>query len=203
MKRNYLFVLFILFGFGCYPGGPEYVDELDVVYTNYDESFNFVDTYTYSLPPGVIDINERVSANDPPEFIDDEFGNAILNEVRANMNALGWTEVDEDENPDIIMLASAFSTSTYYYYDPGWWWWYYPGYAPGWGWGYPGYFPGYVTGYTTGTVLIQMTDPNAISGDEVPVVWTCAFNGLLQGSDANIISRIESNIDQAFTHNPF
>ncbi len=200
---GFLWVLLLLLGFGCYPGGPEFVEELDVVYTNYDPDFNFNTTYTYSLPPGVLDVNSQSFGGSPPEYIDEEFSDAILDDIRENLSAQGWTEVDELENPDLIILASAFQNTTYFYYDPGWWGWYYPGYGPGWGWGYPGYFPGYVSGYTTGTILIQMTEPGSIEGNEVPVVWTCTLNGLLQGSDANIISRIDVNIDQAFTHSPF
>ncbi len=202
MKKYQLIAFFALLTFGCYPGGPEFVEELDAVYTNYDPSFNFNTTYTYSLPPGVLDITSQ-SFLGSPEYIDDKFGDAILDDIRANLSDLGWTEVNENQDPDLIILASAFQNTTYFYYDWGWWGGYYPGYSPGWGWGYPGYFPGYVSGYTTGTVLLQMTDPTAIEGNEVPVVWTCAINGLLQGSDSYIISRIENNIDQAFTHSPF
>lgn len=194
--------MILILAAGCYPGGPEFVEELDVVYTNYDPGFNFSTDYTFSLPPGVLDISDGEPGGNP-EYIDEVFGDAILDDIRANLTALGWTEVGEQEDPDLIILASALSTTSIYYYDPGWWWWYYPGWGPGWGWGYPGYFPGYVSGYTTGTVLIQMTEPGGIEGNEVPVVWTCALNGLLQGSDQNIVSRIEANLDQAFTQAPF
>ena len=136
---------------------------------------------------------------DPPEFIDDKFGDVILDNIRRNLNSEGWTEVDEDADPDLVILPSAFDTQFLYFYNPGYWCWYYPC----WGWWYPGYFPGYVTGYETGTVLIQMTDPNGVENDEVPVVWTGTLNGLLQGSDANIIGRIDRNLDQAFTQPPF
>ncbi len=30
-----------VFLLGCYPAGPEYVDDLDVVYTTYDEAYDF------------------------------------------------------------------------------------------------------------------------------------------------------------------
>lgn len=202
MKKYHFLLILLGLSFGCYPGGPEFVEELDVVYTNYDPEFNFGTNYTYALPPGVLDVTDEIF-DGSPEYIDDKFGDPILNGVRENLNALGWTEVDESANPDLIILASAFEQSTYFYYDWGWWGGWYPGYGPGWGWGYPGYFPGYISGYTTGTVLLQMTDPRAIEDDEVPVVWLGAFNGLLQGSDSNIISRIEVNIDQAFTQDPF
>lgn len=184
---------------GCYPDEPEFVEEYDVVYTNYSPEFNFSVDYTYSLPDRVLLLDDSRGPDDPPEFIDDKFGDVILNNIRQNLGAEGWTEVDEDQDPDLIILASAFDTQFLYFYDPGYWCWYYPC----WGWWYPGYFPGYVTGYQTGTVLIQMTDPSGVENDEVPVVWTGTLNGLLQGSDANIIGRIDRNLDQAFIQPPF
>ena len=191
-------VLFVLL-LGCYPEQPQYVEEYDVVYTNYAPDFNFNNTYTYSLPEGVLVLDDKRGPDDPPEFIDSKFGDVILENIRQNLSANGWTEVDEAAGPDIVILPTAFETDFLYFYDPGYWCWYYPC----WGWWYPGYAPGYVTGYTTGTVLVQMTDPNGVQNDEVPVVWTAAINGLLQGSDANIIGRIDQNLDQAFTQPPF
>jgi hypothetical protein len=204
MKKVQLYAMVFLMALiaGCYPGGAEFVEEADAVYTNYDPSFNFNQTYTYSLPPGVIDIEDSENV-DNPEYINAAYSNAIINDIRENLNALGWEEVDEEENPEVIVLASGFSSNFVYYYNPGWWGGYYPGYGPGWGWFYPEYSPGYVSGFTTGTVLIQMTEPGGINGNQVPVIWTAAINGLLQGSDANIIARIDSNIDQAFTQDPF
>jgi hypothetical protein len=48
-----------------------------------------------------------------------------------------------------------------------------------------------------------MVEPGGIQNNQLPVVWLCGLNGLLQGSDASIIARIGTNIDQAFTHPPF
>lgn len=189
----------LLLNLGCYPDQPEYVEEYDVVYTNYSPDFNFSNTYTYSLPEGVLLLDDSRDPEDPPEFIDDTFGDVILDNIRQNLSAEGWQEVDENADPDLVLLPSAFDTDFLYFYNPGYWCWYYPC----WGWSYPGYAPGYVTGYKTGTILIQMTDPNGVLNNEVPVVWTGVFNGLLQGSDANIIGRIDRNLDQAFSQPPF
>jgi len=201
--RSTLGLLLIFTVMGCYPDQPEYVEEYDVAYSNYDSDFNFSTTYTYSLPDRVIRIDDAIFDNGEPEYLDDIFADAILNNVRSNLNTLGWTEVDEDSDPDIVVLPSAFDETFLYTYNPGYWGWYYPGYYPGWGWFYP-YTPSYVGGYTTGTVLLQMTVPSQITDDdEVPVVWVAAFNGLLQGSDSYISGRIDSNLDQVFTHPPF
>lgn len=201
MKK--LLILFFAFAlYSCYPGGAEFVDELDTVYTNYSPEFDFGTSYTYSLPDGVVNVSEQGFFG-TPEYIDPALSIAILNELRENLDGMGWQEVDEDDSPDIIVLASAFESDFYYFYDPGYWGGYYPGYGPGWGWYYPGYGPGYVGSYSTGTVLIQMTDPNNIMNDMVPVVWINTINGLLQGSQANIVARLKFGINQAFTQQPF
>lgn len=190
----------------CYPGGAEFVDELDIVSTNYDEDFNFAAEMTYSLPDCVIEIDDS-DFGDPggelPDCISDQFSDEILSKIRENMTAYGFTEVDESEDPDLVFLVSAMETTTlYYFYDPSWWWWYYPGWGPGWGWGYP-YPPAYVSGYTSGTIFMQMSDPDGIEGDKVPVHWNGIINGLLQGSNSNILSRIDRNVDQAFEQSPY
>jgi len=184
---------------GCYPDQPEFVEEYDVVYTNYSPDFNFSNSYTFSLPNAVLKLDDNRDPDAPPEFIDAKFGDVILANIRQNLTSKGWTEVDEAADPQIVILPSAFDTQFLYFYNPGYWCWYYPC----WGWGYPGYSPGYVTGYQTGTVLMQMTDPNGVENEVVPVIWTGTFNGLLQGSDANIIGRIDRNLDQAFSQPPF
>ena len=184
---------------GCYPDQPEFVEEYDVVYTNYSPDFNFSNSYTFSLPDAVLKLDDNRDPDAPPEFIDAKFGDIILANIRQNLTSKGWTEVDEAADPQIVILPSAFDTQFLYFYNPGYWCWYYPC----WGWGYPGYSPGYVTGYQTGTVLMQMTDPNGVENEVVPVIWTGTFNGLLQGSDANIIGRIDRNLDQAFRQPPF
>ncbi len=198
--QKVLHFLFFLALVGCYPEGPEYVDELDSVYTNYSPEFNFASNYTYALPEGVLKIDGQ--DDNTPEFIDEDLSNATISALRANLNARGWTEVDESENPDVVMLATGFDTDFYYYYDFGWWDWYYPGYFPGWGWYYP-YYPVYVDGFSIGTLFIQMTYADGITNDEVPVEWVCLLNGVLQGSDAGMAQRITTNINQAFSQAPF
>ena len=58
----------------CYPEGPEYVEELDAVYTNYDPEFNFPDQNTYAMPDSIILINEQnfvvIDSDDTPEVAD-------------------------------------------------------------------------------------------------------------------------------------
>jgi len=200
--------LIILSFIGCTPDGADYIDELDIVYTNYDPTFGFTSKNTFALPNEVIKVDDENAPDDPdyePEFIDPVYSNAILNSIRSNMRNLGYTEVDKSVGPDLIILPSAIQTDQlYFYYDWSYWGWYYPGYAPGWGWYYPGYFPPTVTRIRTGSVFIQMTDPNNQSAsDKIPVVWSGVINGLFEGSITSIGNRIASTIDQAFEQSPY
>ena len=67
-----LFVSLIILA-GCYPKGAEYIDELDLVYTNFYDQFDFQAKTTYALPDSVIKITGE-NLNDPdgngkPEFL--------------------------------------------------------------------------------------------------------------------------------------
>ena len=121
------------------------------------------------------------------------------------MAAYGWTLVNKNANPDVILLPSASTQVTlYYWYDWAYWGWYYPGWYPGWGWYYPGYYPPTISGYRTGTILVQMVDakPHA-AGENIAVVWTAIFNGLAEGGTDNLLARITTGIGKAFTQSPY
>lgn len=183
---------------GCSLQGPEYTEELDLVYTNYDKGFDFVGKGTYSLPDKIVKITGEPAS--PPEYIKDIYGLPILAQIEANMTALGWTKVDVSASPDVQLLPAAWTTTSIVYggYYGGYWCWYYPYYCGG-GWYYP-YYP--VSSYTTGTLLMTMTSPNDESTDgSIRVVWTGAMNGLLQGTYD--ISRIKNGVDQSFKQSPY
>jgi len=211
MKTIYrLFVLglFTWTIISCVPNGAEYVDELDIVYTNHDQNYDFQSKSTFALPDKVIKIDVEDAPDDPdwePEFVDPIYANAILETTRTNMRNLGYTEVDKSANPDLIILPSALQTDKiYFYYDWWYWQWWYPGWVPGWGWWYPGYYPPQVGRIRTGSVFLQMTDPNNQSPtDKIPVVWSGVVNGLFQGSDNSINQRITTTINQAFDQSPY
>lgn len=186
---------------GCYPKGPEYIEDLDLVATNHDVSFNFQQHSTYSLPDRIVKITGNLAEGEDPEFINEVSAAMILDRIRANMETYGWTEVEADQNPDMIILPSAMqSTTLVYYYDYWYWDWYYPYYW--WGWYYP--YPIYGGSYTSGSVFLQMTYPDGITAaDNIPVVWSSILNGLLEGETSSIATRISNSIDQAFDQSPY
>jgi hypothetical protein len=192
---------------GCYRDEPVYTSDLDLVITNYQKDFNFAAKGTFSLPDSVVLISSE-NFDGSNDYAKPAYANTILAKIRSNMIQNHWVEVDKSANPDVIILPSVSQTTNiFYYYNYGYWDWYYPGsyYPGGWGWYYPGYyFPPTASSYKSGSVFIQMTDPSGSAGsDQLPVVWTCIINGLLEGSTSGIQARIGSTIDQAFTQSPY
>lgn len=184
---------------GCEDRGATYYDETDIVFSSFDNTYDFVAKGTYSLPDKVVKVTGDPTA--PPEYIKDLYGVPILAQIDANMTALGWVKVDVNANPDIQLLPAAWTSTTIVtggYYG-GYYCWYYPYYCGG-GWYYPSYPP--VSSFTTGSMVMTMVDPNVESTDDSRrVVWTSAINGLLSGSYD--VSRVRNGIDQAFRQSPY
>jgi hypothetical protein len=194
MKRIFYYSVALLFIMsGCYPDGAEYYEDTDVVYTNYDDSYNFTSKGTYSMPNKIVKITKELAEGEDPEFVKEPYNTQILNKIESNMSAMGYTKVADPENADLVLFPAVWTNTTItYYYD--YWCWYYPYYC-GWGWGYPS-----VSAYTTGTLLMTLI----ADGEEFvqPTnVWTSAINGLMSGYyDVN---RVNKAIDQAFKQSPY
>jgi len=196
MKQKILAMAFIaglLFFGGCYPDGAEYYEDTDIVYTDYDDQFDFSSKGTYSIPDKIVKITGNLNEGELPEFIKEPYNSQILNNIEKNMTSMGYTKVEDPANADMVLFPAVWTNTTiYYWYD--YWCWYYPYYC-GWGWGYPS-----VTAYTTGTLVMSLV----ADGDEYvepAKVWTGAANGLLSG--AYDVTRVNNAIDQAFKQSPY
>jgi hypothetical protein len=207
-KFKWLSILLLAFIAGCYPDGADYVEEIDLVYTNYAPAFDFKAKRTFAMPDSVVKITGD-NVNDPdgngkPEFVKSTYSTAIISSLKQQMQANGWQLVDKNSNPDLLLLPSTMTTTNiYYYYDWWYWGWWYGGWY---GWYYPGgYYPPYVTGYRSGSVFIQMVDRSTAtpSNDNVAVVWSMILNGLAEGDQTNISARIQSGIAQGFQQSPY
>jgi hypothetical protein len=192
MKIFLIAALPALLLWSCYPAGPEYYEDLDVVITSFDESFDFASKGTYAMPDKIVKVSGSIADGGDPEFVKEPINTQILTKIDQNMAALGWSKVTNPENADVTLLPAAWSNTTvYYWYD--YWCWYY--YYCGWGWGYPS-----ASSYTTGTMVMTLVadGPDFI---EPSRVWTGAINGLLSGSYN--ITRVNAGIDQAFAQSPY
>jgi hypothetical protein len=199
-KRKFLFVTILsgLLLWGCYPEGPEYAKDMDVVITNYNPGYDFVAKGTYAMPDRIVKITGNQMEGDAPVFIPDVIATQILTMIKTNMQTLGWTYVNLDASPDLLLTPASWETTTLLYYYDYWDWWY--GGYPGYGWGY--YPPVYTSSYTTGTLMMNLFDKNSLGGNGNPILqWTGALNGILTSTFDAV--RIKSLIDQAFKQSPY
>jgi len=196
MKIKIAFVVLAFLIAGCYPEGPEYVEDTDIVLTNHNYDYSFTGKDTYSMPDKIVKITGNLTDGDAPVFIPDVVATQILARIESDMSKLGYTRVAIEANPKMLLTPASWETTTIFmYYDYWYWWW--GGYYPGWG--YP---PMYVSSYTTGTLVMSLIDPTVESANGNPIPqWTGAINGLLTGTYN--ASRVNKAIDQAFTQSPY
>jgi hypothetical protein len=204
MKRGIKLVFFltgISLLWGCYPNGPDYVEEMDIVVTKHNTEYDFVAKSTYAMPDKIVKITGNKIEGDTPEFMPDVTAQKILDQIDKNMEALGWVKValDAPTPPDLLLLPASWETTTVFYWYDYWYWWYGGYYPPYWGWGYP---PVYYSSYTTGTLLMNLVDPELEGANGSPIhQWSGAINGILTSSYN--ASRVNAAIDKAFTISPY
>jgi hypothetical protein len=196
MKQKFFAMALIAglsFLWGCYPDGAEYYEETDIVYTNHDDKYDYVNKGTYSIPNKIVKITGNLADGEDPEFVKEPQNTQVLQKIVSNMTALGYTKVEDPAKADLVLFPAVWTnTSVYYYYD--YWCWYYPYYC-GWGWGYPS-----VSSYTTGTLLLTLVADGA-EYVQPTNVWTAAVNGLMSGYYD--VSRVNNAIDQAFKQSAY
>ena len=195
MKTIILNLLIVVILAACYPGGPEYYEELDLVLTEYDQEFNFESKRTYAMPDSVVKITGNIIEGQPPDIVKEPYNSLVIDRIEDNLTNLGWERVNNPSMADVVLFPATWTNTTvYYWYD--YWCWYYPWYC-GWGWYYPTVS---VSSYTTGTLVMTMV----VTGDEYvepTSVWTGAVNGLLSGVQDG--SRLNNGIDQAFAQSTY
>jgi len=183
----------------CYPEGPEYYEELDLVYSNYDAGYDFTAEQTYAIPDKIMLVDEDLVNGGEPNFIKEPYATQVLDKIKLNMADKGWTLVSKDKNPDVLLapVGVELTTTVYYGYGGYWDWWY-----GGWyGWYYP--YP-VTTSYSTGSLIVTMADPNDLSPDgKMRAVWGFIVNGVLSSSSADFANRVTKGVDQAFKQSPY
>ena len=200
---------------GCYPGGPEYTSDYDLIATEYSPDYWSANSpLSYYMPDSLGWIVDREDLDNNDDLTRD-YDAFILGEVAENMALYGYqriAELDLENPPDLYVFTQALAVkNTTISYVPGYPW--YGGYYPGWGgyWpGYGGYYPGWggaavASSYTTGTILIEMGD--AKNPDEenkiINMVWTAGVDGLLRSSSASNQQFVSQSIEQAFIQSPY
>ncbi len=202
MKRKILSIVTVfsaLLLWGCYPNGPDYVEELDVVITYHVDEYDFNSQATYAMPDKIVKVTGDLPDGEDPEFMPDATASKILKDIADNMAALGYTRVAQTANPDLYLLPASWQTTTVYWWYDYWYWWY-GGY---WGGYYPPYYPPVsVSSYTTGTLMMNLIDKDVVNANGDPIIqWSGAINGLLTG--AYNASRVTTAINKAFDQSQY
>lgn len=204
MKKLLYAVVPALILWGCYPAGPEYVEDLDVVYTTFDSDFDFQSRGTYAIPDKIVVDVDIEDGDTTFVFMKDAFAAPILAAIESEMSAYGWSKVNPiTTKPDVVITPAAIKSTTYFYsYWYDWWYWGWGGWYGGyWGWYYPPYYS--ISSYTTGSMIITMADPDANNNPigESQAAWVMAANGLFTGSYD--LSRVTEAIDKGFAQSPY
>jgi len=169
--------------------------------TNHSDSANFSSYHTFSIADSVAVIN-----ND--RYQGKTVGDAdiaYVNAVKAQLLARGYTQVGNEQTPDLgITVSRVYNTSTgvfdYGYWDP-----YYGGYWDPYYWGYGGYgyyFPSYYGVYsiTEGAISIDAFDlKNANESKKINNIW----NGLVRGSGVFNASNAAPAVEALFNQSTY
>ncbi len=184
---------------GCYPGGAVFTEDLDVVYTNFNDEYDFQSQSTYAMPDSiVIDVKTNTSGVVTYEYMDDSYARPILARIEANMTSYGWSRVPVTANPDVLLAPAGISSTNYFF--SFWHNWWFGGIWGGWGWYFPPSFT--VSSFTTGSFIMVIADPDNDSPiNRSPTGWIGAMNGILN-SRGNL-ERVFSGIDVAFNQSPY
>jgi hypothetical protein len=198
--KHFLTASLVLLLAGCYPQGPEYVEDTDVVYTTYDKQYKFTDAETYARPDKIVTDVEIEDGDTTYVYMADKFAKKIFDKIDENMTALGYDKVDLDADPDLLLTPSAMSSTNYFY--SYWYDWWYGGWYGGWGWYYPPYYT--ISSYTTGSLILVLADPHQAENSPInrsQTAWVSAANGLVNYSYD--IARVTKSIDQSFKQSPY
>jgi hypothetical protein len=193
-------VLGLLVALGaCYPGGPQDLDDLDLVLTFRDREASFAGLMSYAMLDTVFELDVDNSGAEP---LDPKYNPTILESLQRNMAARGFVREPDPENnpPDVWLEVGAIKSDVWvYWYN----WGYYP---PGWGCCY--YPPSMGTAkFDQGSIVWQMldlrnydpADPDA----KAPVMWYGGINGALSSSNSTNHEKIAAGIDQGFAQSSY
>lgn len=194
----------------CGLGEPTDIEELDVVvsYRDPNTDFSALRTYAMSDTIAIIQDPENPDAN---RTVNTSLQTSILNQIAANMQNAGFTRLTDTNGPkpDVVMQVSAMATtSTDVYYSswyPTWGAYYGSWYGASFGVGWYPYSVPYVTTSTIGSLIMEMTNPNApnTAEQQIPSLWIGILNGYLEETVPVDSNRVTNGINQAFSQSPY
>ena len=202
LRQASFFVLGVLL-LSCFPKGPEYVDELDVVVTSKLLQFDDLNQATFNsfyLPDTIVYINDGKQDGS----IEEEDKNFILDKISEEMEAYGWVKfkgediLDGEDTVDALLTVTVINDPNY---QVNWWnYWYniisYPTLAPS----------SLIYTFNNGSIVIQMGYLNPVLANYTegsPPLWIGGINGFLEGGEEYIKNRVDSGIDRIFEESPY
>lgn len=210
MKRNlrrfiYPAILMVFAGLmfaSCskYPTYTVNTSDMDMVWTNYNETTDFTQYKTYFVPDSIL-LDSTLSASDKAKY--QEYYESVLATLNTNMEARNFVRVDSSANPDLGLGVSIITRENYVFsYN---YWYGYPGY-----WGYPGYgyyypWATYLGSYEEGALIVDMSDLKNIdhSNKQIHALWAFMIGGILTNNSGFVDKRLYGYIDQAFVQSPY
>ena len=206
--------LFVVLWAGCYPGEIDSASQTDVVLTFHKTDADFKVNNTLSMPDSIVDISKAAGAS---SSLDHQYDAQILAKIQQQFVAIGYTFVNPaTTKPDAVVLVAGITVDNYQAWA-GYPWWGYWGWWGSWGywsysassagsssWYYP-WSPVVVTSYKSGTLFINLVDPDIPppQAGQAVSIWGAALNGMLEGTSTEILQRITTNITQAFAQSPY
>lgn len=179
--------------------------ESRIYITNSDSTVDFSQFKTYSIADsvGVIEDNQILGKDVSA------FDVAVINAVKASMQARGYQLVDRSASPDLgITISRIYSNSTGLISYPGYWDSYSSYYDPYY-WGYGGYDyydpsyygPNYYATYniTQGALSVDMLDLKGATNNTIRPVWS----GLARGTGVFSTSAAEGEVNAFFEQSPY
>ena len=194
----------------CYPGEIDSSAQTDLVITFHQEGADFQANQTFSMPDTIVDVSVAAGAD---SSLNHDHDAEILARIQQELEALGYTRVDSTVQANVVVLVSGITVENHVYYSypwyPYWGWW------GGWGpysygvgstYYYP-WYPVYTTDFTSGSLFITMIDPDVAPPDTSQgpgvAIWGAVVNGMLEGTDPEILARISNSLSQAFDQSPY
>jgi hypothetical protein len=208
MKKILFFSVLALLTAACHKEpSPQDSDNEYLVYTSPGKGVTFTSFRTFDLADSLLVIGQ----SDKPEYSQSNNALALIQQVRVNMENLGYIYTPDNPDADLgIQMTFVIKTERYvkYYNDP-YWWLDYPGYWPSGYWGnWTGFYYPYPVSYTytTNALITDMVD---LTGDQrdgsepLEVVWTSYIGGPAGYSVQNDVNRLKVAVDQAFVQSPY
>jgi hypothetical protein len=183
-----------------------------VVRTVRDPSFNFAPLRTFAMPDTVAHL---VPQTGTPLVVSREFDRTVLDQVKANLLARGYTQVTTPQTvaPDFLVLVGATAATNYDLFVTSAWYpyygyysglgWYAPGFSADWTIAYPFYTSVGVTAYDRGSFLVTIVPTVTVNplAKQISAEWAGTATALLDGGISK--SDVQAAIDQMFTQSPY